>query len=561
MNTGHQDYSFDLGTHQPAFLETNEVAGLWFARGLAWLYGFNHEEAVHCFRAAAQADDGLALAWWGIAISSGPFMNLPWSWLNATEKADMLAACLVAVREAEKRAAAAPPEAQALIAALAVRYPQTTVPDDELMAAWERDYADAMADVYEEFGEDPDIAAFYIDAQIMLTPWQIYDVDARAPNPDARAAEIHAALDRGLAGAGADHIGLLHYDIHVNEMSPTPEAALVSARRLEELAPADAGHLQHMPSHIYMLTGDLSSALHGSHVAIATDRRFMANLHRTPFYRTLVCHDAHMLMFAGMQTAHYADASEAGLMLTEVLAEMLNGTPGRTPETHMEMTLEGYLASVAHIDVRFGRWQQIVDRAFIGDPACLPVSWAMYCQARAVALAALGRHAEATDAVASFDAARRAVPEGYAYFNNKADDVLAVGNAMMRGEVAYHAGQIEEGLGLLRDAVEAEDRLVYTEPRAWMHPPRHALGALLMEQGRIADAAVIYESDLGHTDELPISRQNRGNIWSLSGLAEAYRRLDDPRLGAAEAALALALPLADQPVTSSCFCRGLAAGA
>ena len=163
-------------------------------------------------------------------------------------------------------------------------------------------------------------------------------------------------------------------------------------------------------------------------------------------------------------------------------------------------------------------------------------------------------------AAADFESARAAVPADYAYFNNQADDILAVGAAMMRGEMAYHAGETEAGFDWLGQAVAAEDRLVYTEPRAWMHPPRHALGALLLEQGRIEEARVIYERDLGHDDELPVSRQNRGNVWSLSGLVECYEKLGDPRVGDARAALATVLLLADQPVTSSCFCRGRAGG-
>ena len=556
MKTRHIDYPFDLGTHCPAFLETNDEAAAWFVTGLGWLYGFNHEEAVGCFRNAAAADEGLALAWWGIAISSGPFMNLPWDWLNADEKAAMLVACHEAVCEAQARAGTAPPEARALIDALAVRFPQAELPDDEMMAAWERAYADAMRGVYDEFGTDPDIAALYIDAQIMLTPWQIYDVDARAPNPEAREAEIQSALRVALAGAGADHIGILHYDVHVQEMSPTPERALPSARRLQQLAPPDAGHLQHMPSHIYALLGDFAEAASCSRHAIDTDLRYLTRLDGTPFYRTLVCHDAHMLMHAGMQTGNLADARRGAAVMLEVLDGLLT----RPPETHLDMTLEGYHASIAHVDVRFGRWQEIVDSSFDGIPAHLPVSWAMHHQSRAVALAALRRHSEAVDAAKAFDEARAAVPVGYAYFNNVADDILAVGAAMMRGEVAYHAGDIEAGLDLLREAVAAGDRLAYTEPWAWMHAPRHALGALLLEQGHVAEAKAIYETDLGHTVELPISRQNRGNIWSLSGFAECCQRDGDARVDSASIALAQAMTLADQPVTSSCFCSGLAGG-
>ena len=311
-----------------------------------------------------------------------------------------------------------------------------------------------------------------------------------------------------------------------------------------------------MPSHIHALVGDFDEATRCSRLSMATDKRFMANLHRTPFYRTLVCHDVHMLMFAGMQTGNLADAADAAIVMAEILENVLV----HPPVTHMDMTLEGYYATIAHVDVRFGRWQQIASREFAGDPAFTPVSHAMHHQARALALAALGRHDEADMAAADFDAARARVPAGYAYFNNQADDILAVGAAMMRGEMAYHAGETEAGFNWLREAVAAEDRLVYTEPRAWMHPPRHALGALLLEQGRIDEARVIYERDLGHDEELPVSRQNRGNVWSLSGLVECCEKLGDPRAADAGAALAAALPLADQPVTSSCFCRGRAGG-
>ncbi len=131
---------------------------------------------------------------------------------------------------------------------------------------------------------------------------------------------------------------------------------------------------------------------------------------------------------------------------------------------------------------------------------------------------------------------------------------------MMRGEMAYHAGDIEAEFDWLGQAVAAKHRLVYTEPRAWMHPPRHASGALLLEQGRIDEARIMYERDLGHDEELPFGQPNRGEVWSLLGLAECYEKLGDPRAEDVRAALAAALPLADQPVTSSCFCRSGAGG-
>jgi tetratricopeptide (TPR) repeat protein len=552
MKMDPQDYPFRSVAHRPGFLAGNDAAAEWCALGFGWLYAFNQEEAAHCFRAATAEDDDRALAWWGLAIAGGPFMNMPWDWFTPAEKARTLPACHAAVRHALRRCEEAPPVVQRLIGALALRFPSPDVPADDDLVMWERAYADAMMTVYDSFGDDPDVAALFVESQIMLTPWAVYDVDSRLPNPAGRAAVIHAALDRALAGGGADHVGLLHYDIHAREMSPLPERALASARRLEKLAPCDAGHLQHMPAHICALVGDFDGAARCSRRAVATDEAFRPCLSRAPFYRTLLCHDAHMLMFAGMQVGHFGDAARGAAVMADLLDDVLVAPP----TTHMMMTLEGYRSTIAHVDIRFGRWQAVLDRAFDGDPACLPVSRAMHHYARAVAGAALGHAEAAQEAAEAFWQARAAVPAEYAFFNNPADAILEIADLMMRGEMAYHAGEVEMGFELLRRAAAAEDRLGYNEPRAWMHPPRHALGALLLEQGRMAEAAHVYAIDLGYDDSLPISRQNRGNIWALHGLHECWQRLGDDRAGRIADRLGAVRPLADRDITSSCFCRG-----
>ena len=222
--------------------------------------------------------------------------------------------------------------------------------------------------VYDRFGDDPDIAALYVDSQIMLTPWELFDIDSRTPNPKARTTEIHAALERGLAGAGRNHIGLLHYDIHFREMSPTPERALDSAQRLEMSDTGDAGHLAHMPSHIHALVGDFERAARCSRLAVALDREQQPHLERTPFYRTLHCHDAHMLMFAGMQTGNLGDATHGAAVISGLLCDVLV----EPPTTHMMMTLEGYLSttsptSISGLDAGSRRSTGIRRRA--GTPA------------------------------------------------------------------------------------------------------------------------------------------------------------------------------------------------
>ena len=557
METSFKDYPFQSVAHRPAFLEGQGEAIDWCACGFGWLYAFNQEEAARCFCAAAAAQDDMAIAWWGIAITNGPFMNLPWDWFTAAEKAKALAVCHAALQKALERCAPPPKAVHGLIEALAQRFPSPVLPSENRLAEWERNYADAMIGVYKQFGADPDIATLYIDSQIMLTPWALYDVDRQAPNPDGRAASIHHALDIALGRdkhycVDSAHVGLLHYDIHVHEMSPWPERSLTSAQRLENLAAKDAGHLQHMPSHIYALLGDYEGAARCSRLAVATDKAFLPALSHAPFYRTLLCHDAHMLMFAGMQMGNRADATRGAAIITDLLQDVLD----EPPATHMVMTLEGYLSTVSHVDIRFGRWHEVLDRVFDGDTASRPVSWAMHNYARAVASAALGLFDSARQAAEAFDDARSAVPAEHAFFNNPADAVLAVADLMMRGEMAYHAGEIETAFELLYQAAAAEDRLGYNEPRAWMHPPRHALGALLLEQGRVAEALQVYECDLGRNNDLPISRQNRGNIWSLAGRVECLHRLEDSEMAAADANLAAAAGHADQTISSSCFCRG-----
>ena len=546
--------ALDVGARRPAFLSSDGAAADWVARGFGWFYAFNLEAAVHCFRAAVRLDDACIMGWWGVAFASGPFMNMPWDWFTPAEKTEAVAVCHEAAMTALRlvEAGAGTVQEQALVAALADRYPTPELPAYEAdFARWDIAYADAMKGVYQRFGDDPDIAAIFIDSQIMLTPWAIWDVDARAANPVARVDVIYKALSDALAGDGADHLGVLHYDIHVQEMSPTPEAAMVSAHRLGDLAPRDAGHLHHMPAHIHALEGDFGAATRCSHKAVASNQMFKPFLAATPFYRTSLCHDAHMLIYAGMMTGNHADAM-AGVAEMQAVLE---GAFESRPDTHLKMTLEGYHSTLLHVPVRFGRWDELSESHFEGNPDYLPVSWVMYHYGRAVAFAAKGREGDANQAAEEFAAARRAVPAVHGFFNNPADDILAVGEAMMKGELAYHAARYEEAFEWLELAAMREDSLYYNEPRAWMHPPRHALGALLLEQGHVDRAEAVYRRDLGFDDVLPKSRQNRGNIWSLHGLAECVERRGDPDAGQITVLRDAALALSDQKITSSCFCR------
>ena len=246
-------YEFDLGPWSRKVSTNSQAAQLWFDRGLNWTYAFNHEEAVACFRRAVHADAGCAMAWWGVAYAMGPFYNRPWIRYSDAEIAEVLPVCPDAAKAARSRACGATPAERALIDALANRYRNGHETDREILTAWHRDYADAMRGVYRRHRNDPDIAALYVEAAITCTPRQLWNLSTGEPNLHARTAEVMQVLecwmDR-LAGGDAVHPGIAHMYIHTLEMSPVPQRALKAADMLLGFAP-DAGHLEHMPAHVY----------------------------------------------------------------------------------------------------------------------------------------------------------------------------------------------------------------------------------------------------------------------------------------------------------------------
>jgi len=214
-----------------------------------------------------------------------------------------------------------------------------------------------------------------------------------------------------------------------------------------------------------------------------------------------------------------------------------------------------------HVLVRFGRWQEIIDAPLPEDPELYLVTTAMHHYAKAVAQAALGEIAAAEAEKARFEAAVARVPAARRFFNNAARDILAVAAAMLAGEITYRKGEYEAAFGHLRHAVHLDDTLAYTEPWAWMHPPRHALGALLLEQGRIGEAAAVYRADLGLDHSLSRPKQHPDNVWSLHGTVECLKQLERPLEAAMMAQrLARALARADPTITASCFCRRQVSG-
>ncbi|MFE9776261.1 hypothetical protein ACFYOV_32305 [Streptomyces sp. NPDC005931] len=543
------DY-YDLGTHGRPVTTSSREAQLWFDRGLVWTYAFHHEEAVACFERAAAADPECAMAHWGIAYALGPNYNKPWDAFDAEELAGTVARTHTAVERAHQLAAHATPVEQALVSALRARYPRARAVED--CSVWNEPYADRMRAVYDEARDDPDVAALCADALMNLTPWQLWDLGTGRPAEGARTLEAKAVLDAALAtDAGAHHPGVLHLYIHLMEMSPTPEAALSVADRLRGAVP-DAGHLLHMPSHLEVLCGDYRRVVSDNTAAIAADDKYLERAGAMNFYTLYRAHNHHFKIYGAMFLGQSRTALDAAARLEAAIPEELL----RVQSPPMADWLEGFLAMRVHVLIRFGRWDDILDLPFPADPDLHCVTTAMLHYARGVALSATGAVDRAQAERTRFREAVDRVPESRTLFNNTCRDVLTVASAMLDGELAYRKGDFDAAFAALERSVALDDNLPYDEPWGWMQPTRHAHGALLLEQGRVAEAEAVYRADLGLDDTLPRALQHPGNVWALHGLHECLTRMGRTGEAAIVAQqLRTAAALADVPVEASCFCR------
>src|ERR1700722_1746830 len=543
------DY-FDLGSYRRAVTTSSPLAATWAQRGLVWSYAFNHEEAVACFERAVAADPDCALGYWGIAYALGPNYNKPWETFEAGEARAAVVRARQAVAQAEQCATGASAAERALIAALRHRYPSVHVEADT--SAWNREYAEAMRTAYQSHPDDLDIAVLFADALMNLTPWELWDIVTGQPADGAATTEIRTVLERALASpAGQAHPGALHLYIHLMEMSPQPEDALWAGELLRALVP-DAGHPLHMPTHLDVLCGDYEQVVASNEAAIRADGRFVAQQSNSSFYTLYRVHNYHFKAYGAMFLGRFSAALEAADALADTIPESLL----RVQVPPMADWLEGFVSIRVHVLIRFGRWQELIDSPFPADPQLYCVTTAMLHYGKSLACAATGQLASARAHHRQFASAAAAVPASRTIFNNTTQDILQVAGAMLDGELAYRAGDIEAGFAHLRHAIELDDGPPYDEPWAWMQPTRHALGALLLEQGRVVEAESVYRADLGLDATLPRPCQHPGNVWSLHGYHECLTRLgrhDQVRIIADQ--LRIAAARSDVPIIASCYCR------
>jgi tetratricopeptide (TPR) repeat protein len=510
-----------LGDHSRRVTTSSAKAQRYFDQGLAFLYAFNHDEALRSFRRATELDPSCAMAFWGVAIANGPHIN------NPVVPPDREKAAWDAVRKAKALAPATTPVERALIAAAETRYAD---PQPQDRAPLDRAYAEAMRGVHREFPDDADVGALFAEALADLRPWDLWTADGQ-PQPGTE--ELVALLEAVMAKAPR-HLLALHLYIHAVEASPHPEKADQAAERLRDVAPG-LGHLVHMPSHIDVRRGRWAEAITTNARAMEADRRYRERSPEQGFYRLYMAHNHHMLAYGAMMNGRSALALETiRRMAADIPPDFVRDNPWA----------DGFLAMPLEVMMRFGRWDDVLAHPDLAETA--PISRALRHYARSVAHAAQGRVEEAKAEQSAFAAARTRVPKEATFGNNTAADLLDVAEHLMKGEILYRERRVDEGLAALREAVAREDKLRYDEPPDWIQPVRHPLGAALLQAGRFAEAEAVFREDLRRLPE---------NGWGLYGL---YRSLalqkKDAEAAEVEKRFDAVWREADIEIKSACLC-------
>jgi tetratricopeptide (TPR) repeat protein len=486
-----------MGAYTRSTGSPSGLAQRYFDQGMVLAWGFNPAEAARSFQAAAAADPGCALCWWGLAWSLGPNIN--------TDMADADRARVVdAIRRAVDAAPSSPPAERGLIAALAIRHPAADRLDEE-------GYERALRALAARYPADADVQTLAAEALLNLHPydWWTARGAARPWTP-----EIERRLERALA-ADPLHPGANHYAVHLYESSPNPGRGLASAERLERIAPG-SGHLMHMPAHIYLRVGRYADAAAVNERAIAADERYVAQVRAQGAYLVgYAAHNHHFLWAAAAMQGRSRVAIDAARAVWRVACGDDGAETLRRARTPAGGTLQHYAALPYYALVRFERWDEILKQTPPPDvDAAYPL--AAWHFARGVAFARTGQAPRAREELTAVerlagDPSMRAVRVKSLA---PARDLTRIAAFTLRGEIAMAAGRPGDAVGWFRQATAIEDALPYDEPHLWLAPTRHALGAALLDAGRPAEAERVYLQDLRHYPE---------NGWSLLGLAQALQ--------------------------------------
>jgi tetratricopeptide (TPR) repeat protein len=469
----------DLGHYARRVSTSDADAQRYFDQGFRLTYGFGLPEARRAYREAARHDSTCAMCWWGLAWALGPYINGPS--IDSASAAEAYAASRRALALRDR----ATPVERALIEAMATRYAVidpaggTATPT---RAALDSAYAAAMRDASRRFPNDLDVAAIFAEALMILRPWNQW---TRAGEPQPGTEEVLRTLE-GVLRRDVHHPGACHYYIHATEASPHPERAAACADLLGRAIPG-ASHIPHMPSHTYMRMGRYADAVRANQQARIADQR--ARLGGAP--GIYVAHNAHMLASAATMDGQSGVALQAALDL------------GRASPS------AGYYHRA--VLVRFGRWRELLDAPALGGG---PIGVGMTAFARGMGHLGLGAADSAALELAALDSALRNTPDSLAHRGHKATALLGMARGILAGELDASRDRYDEAVDALRAAVSLADSLDYDEPEPWPLPPRHILGAVLVDAGRAAEAETVFRDDL---------RKHPANGWALAGLERALR--------------------------------------
>ena len=547
---------FNLGSHTRTISTGAPEAQRWFDLGLNWCFAFNRSEGVKCFAKALEYDPECVMAHWGIAYGCGPFYNMTWRDHSEEEANTATRTAYEHIQKARALAHRATELENWLVETQGRRVQKPHSVQPEQFDRWDDDYAAELRRVYHQHRDDHDVAALLVEALIVRTPRRLWNFKTGLPAKNSDVVEALEVCERAIGLAERtglkQHPAIVHLHIHVLETSNEPERAMASATALATMCP-DAGHMNHMPAHVYVLCGEYQKAKIASARAIAANDLYLGYAGALTPYTTACAHDLLLMMHACMFMGRYQDSLAAANKLRGMVTKEVLGVKGRP---RFVASLEGYYSMSVHVMVRFGRWQEIIDAPLPDDPELYPVSTAMVHYARGVAHASLKQFRDADRERQLFHGSLRRIPSQRRVFNNSAHGILAVGEKMLDGELEYHKGNRELGYAHLREAVDRDDNLEYIEPWAWMHPPRHALAALLAEQGHYGEAEQVCRDDLGLSGRIQRCARHPDNVWALHGLAECLRQRGEvEELAVVQGKLASAMALADVPIMSSCMCR------
>lgn len=477
--------------HRPAGTGSR-AAQLYFDQGLAWLYAYNHDEATRSFARAATLDPACALCFWGVALAIGPNYNLP---LMSSSRGRV---AYTAITRASALAPGGSPVSQALIGALEKRYPTQAAIGGGNYDSQQHAYAAAMHDVARRFPADDDVQVLTAEADMGLHAWRLWGADGKpAPGTDDIAARLETVMARNPRHAGADH-----YYIHVMEASPDPGRAEAAADRLGALMPG-AGHIVHMPAHIYQRIGRYADVAAVNDRAARADLAYFGRTSPLDYYATYTTHNWEFEAFGAAEIGRTAEAlaalQHARALIGDADLKRLSGNGWNAGRSYT-------------FRVRFGDWAGLI--AMPAPPADLPGLYGAWIWSRGYALAATGRMQEAEAARADFASHVAAAKPDETIGFDRAAYVYDVALKLLDARLAEARHDEAARLGLLRDAVAAEDRLAYSEPSEWNVPTRPLLGRALLAAGKFAEAEAIYREDL---------RRRPQNGWSLLGLSQAQK--------------------------------------